>query len=219
MATSTAVIDEGVHDGLTGARVGGAQVQVCASADIQCAQPVGDGETNDAGYVSITVPTAETTSVAPMGFEGYQVVTAPGYLPTLAYWSFPISESTLFARPQVSPALFTSTETALAYSTFGDGGTAFDEDAGTVLVVVTDCRQSAASGVEVTTGDPTLHAVYQSSDGGTGSNGYAFFFNVPPSGLQVTATPLALGRSMGTFGVFVRPGAWTLLSLGPQATQ
>jgi hypothetical protein len=184
---------------------------------------LGDGGTNDAGYVSITVPTLEITSAMPMGLEGYQLVTAPGYLPTLGYWSFPLSESATIALPEHSPALFKSTETVLVYSTFGDGGTAVDEDAGTVLVAVYDCRQNVASGVEVTTTNPTLPAFYGLSDGGTANNGYAFFLNVapssPPSLLQITATPLALGKSMGTFGVLVRPGAWTLLSLGPRATQ
>jgi hypothetical protein len=98
-------------------------------------------------------------------------------------------------------------------STFLPDGGMLDSTLGTLFVAAFDCRLAPAPGVQVSIepkGSSTtlyqLQETYSATASATDPSGVAGFVNAPvfPTTLQITVTPLALGRPSGQMPVFVR---------------
>jgi hypothetical protein len=223
VATTTTIVIEAVHDGPTAAPIANAQLAVCASSadNMPCDHPLGECESDDAGYCAMQVPTAQGNSTVLSGATFLGLATAPGYLPTYAYIPEPLSQSTLTFAPGDSTVLFTASETAADYAGALDGG-AQTANTGTLLAIVFDCQWHPARGVQVTT-EPSVPVYYLSpsllswpADAGTSPNGLLTSINVPVGNLTLTTTPIGLGHATGDITVYVNPSAWTAIQYGPQ---
>ena len=167
-----------------------------------------------------------------MGLEFFAAVSAPGYLATYAYYFFPLSRSVVTFPAGTSAFLFTAAATASmvdpsSVSTLDAGSPVSLGDTGLVYAIVVDCQGHAAPGVQFTTDEPGVGNFGGSALGLTEANGVAVFagdplingngsLGVPAGNLQLTATVPALGKTIGQVTVYVQPGGWTTLQLGPQ---
>jgi hypothetical protein len=216
VATTTTVIQEAVHDGLTAAPLANAQALWCTEGaeTLPCDHPVGQCESNDAGYCAAQVPTAQGNSTNLTGAEDFQTLSAPGYLTSYGYGFEPVSQATLTLAPGLSLFLFTASETAALYASVGARPQV--PGTGTVLAVVFDCQWHTAPGVQVTTDNPAVLGGGQVDGGPTTASGDALFVSVPVGNLTLTMTPVGLGKATGHVTFYVNPSAWTALEFGPQ---
>jgi hypothetical protein len=186
--------------------VSGETVSVCLSCPCGTSvTPVlAQGTTDDAGTVSLAVP--QIVSAADVGLMGCVEVTSPdaSTVPYFGYWGYPFSQAVV--NPALGPGspaanlaaqsaqVFTPAEFAGATQYIGVTQLS---GRGSIGAAVFDCLGNPAGGVQVAidSHDPLI-TVYSASDdaGTTTAAGLAFFYNVPPGTVQVTATPVSLGR-------------------------
>ncbi len=217
-----------VYDFSSQSPVAGATVSVCAGCP--CPQPntplLAQGSTDDAGV--FTLAWQQQVSPAGIGSTYCWQVTAPGYLPTFAYSTDPISEprwsngdypfpngKTTVGLALVTPAAQQENANASGY----DGGR------GTLGVGVFDCLFSPADGVEVTidSRDPMMTPTV-APDGGpeagatsvTAGGGRAYFLNVPDGGYTLTVT-LPNGQPVSQANIQIAGG--TLSEIQMHSTQ
>jgi hypothetical protein len=177
--------------------------------DLDCAQPLGHGQTDASGLAAF--PVQNPTLISPLGINGYLQLVLPGYVPTLLYWGFPLSEATddnnwKFVTPAVNQQLAAT------------GGVTLDPMRGQITVRVFDCLPRPAPEVEVTTNitDPKMSEFYGlafNRTPPTDSSGLVFFNNVPVGPVTLTATPVALGRPSSKVAVSVRAGFDTAVEM------
>ena len=199
-------------------------MNVCAKADTDCAQPITTGSTNDGGIsVTLTLPTGT------VGFDGLLDVTSPpggGGLPGPGGW---IRPSQFF----VSPPVVTDTQLAVPLLTepslvnFAklanviDGGET-DESRGHLAIRGVNCALNPAEGLQISasTADASSKQVYienmaPGSNAETDETGATIIFNVPAGPATVTARLANTGDTIGSIDIFVRAGRVNSATLPP----
>ena len=136
-------------------------------------------------------------------------------MPAYYYWGSPLSESEFFA--------YTYLVTPSTLQGFAKNeGVTIDSARGVLSVAVFDCLATpGAAGVQVTL-DPTDDET-QSVDLSSGMattvtespSGILFFWNVKAGTVNVTTTPVAIGRPAGRYSVTIRAGTSTVLLAYP----
>jgi hypothetical protein len=208
-ATTTTITLQGVHDPL-GPPIAGATVAICLDSDTDCTNPLGSGITDDAGGVSVAVPTIQGNQNRPQGATVFAKVTATGRLPAYEYSVAPLGWAAFTATPGDSAFLVTPSEVTSKGQ---------DPSLGALYVAPADCLGSIAPAVRLTANDAgtPLYGNGKGSNTNVASEsaGPAFFLNLPEGPVQVTATPLALGDASATATVYVHAGAFTEFGLPP----
>ena len=155
-----------------------------------------------------------------LGLDGYVQLKSPDFPPYLYYWGFPLSEPEFQLAD--SPAWNVSIKvlTADELNQLGTSlGYPYDSSASLLIAFVVDCTSHFAPGVQIATDppSPTGMTVYGLSRSltATDGNGFATFAALPTGSVNVTATPLALGKVSSRQTVNVRPGWVTNVGMFP----
>ena len=215
---ATTTLQNRVTDSSSGMTISGMKVEACGTEDIECNAPWAVDYTDSSGWVSMQVPLLPASSTAGYLKVTLAPMTSSASVRTYGYWGFPLSQARCvdyscdlgvnawgFATPAETQTLVNT----LAPEEF-DGGMA-DPSRGIVAVVVGDCLQHRAAGVEVTlsTADSHTAAVnttnFARSAPITDSNGEIVFVFVPAGPATVTAFPTP-GKPSGKVDVTVRAG-------------
>ncbi len=188
-----------VGTGSNEAPVSGAEVSVSEACppSAEAGDPIlAYGQTDDAGTVTFPVPltTAYSGPRIEHGLEGCLTVTSPAFLPTLAYWGFPLTEPMVTGAPipLFNPADIEMLDMA--------AGSVPDPERGIIAIGVFDCAGQPAPEVKVATGldDRAIRVLYgmppSAMETATDATGLAYLVNVPVGPLTLTATPNALGQ-------------------------
>ncbi len=200
-------VDFSVVDSSTNAPVPDPVVKACNKTDLDCASPVASTTGSSMGLGTLDMPSHAAVG---LGFGGYYDIdaTAHGEMHWLVFASSPLTEA------QASFMWTVLSQSNLA-TLLGSAGLMPMAGMGHVAVGAVDCLVSNASDVVVTatTGsgmDLSAQRYYLAGGAlskiatATDLTGYAFFFNVPPGSVTVTATPRALGRVSSTQIINVR---------------
>jgi hypothetical protein len=155
------------------------------------------------------------------GPTGYLQFLGPSLslVPYYYYWGFPLSQSQVYG----ARGLFTTTDLEGVYQATG---VTQQPSLGVVIVSVFDCQSQYASGVVVTLDSTDVDAGAIPSCWGEGAvmsqmttttdyTGAIGCENVPTGAIQLTATPIALGKPSSTVTAYVRAGAVTGVLLYP----
>ena len=90
---------------------------------------------------------------------------------------------------------------------------------GTVAAVAWDCLENVAPRVQITLNTADEQTQSKDETGAqatvTGTGGVLYFYNVPAGPVNVTATPMALGKASSQVTASVRAGAVTTAYLAP----
>jgi hypothetical protein len=209
-----------VYDGQLLTRFLNVDISVCDVTDLPCDHPLAVGRTDDAGLATLPVPNGSGFST--QGVRVYAQLSSPDIVPALNYWVYPLSEAevdysgALRHLDSVTPTTFSAAYAAV--------GLVVDPNRGSLALQIHDCLGANAPNVmlSASSGDAgTGPAVY--TVGGTPSTtatatdatGVAFWLNVVPGSVDVTAIPVALGKTVSHVSVQVRTGAYTGLDLVP----
>ncbi len=194
----------------------GLDVHVCTPLDVGCDPPLQTGQTNGDGIAVLTFPNPPDSEG--LGLNGFLEVTSPdgGYVPTLVYWGFPLSEPTAGVVWELgTPSEVTGITTNIARVTP-------DPQRGDIYLVVSDCSYGYAPRAQVSTdlGDAGVTEIYGTTGNraltATDPSALVFFLNVPPSSnVRVTATPVGLDRPSSVIPVQVRAGWITGVTMYP----
>jgi hypothetical protein len=206
----------------------GVTVKLCDWTDVDCATPVDNqvSTTDSTGSVTLLDSSPTSANGQNFGLDGYldlsePAVIPPPLIPTLVFWNFPLSEPQAnFYTPIV---VVSASELDLFLSlSVPDGGVMVDTQLGIVGVTALDCLGVQAPDVTFTMtsgAGPDTRTVYvldqPSQVGPTGTEGTAFFFNVPAGPVTITATPVVLGQVSSVAHVYVRDGALTEVAMLP----
>ena len=206
-----------VMNGALGASAAGLDVSFC-SGPVGCGAVGPPGVTDDAGTVSLQVPTPSYRG--PTGF--LRVVSpddagAQAVVPESSHWGFGLSEPSLtLYTTAYSPAIIDALAAQLHVS--------LDPSRGYVLAVVWDCLHYPGIGVQVDCSgcDSETVRAYQQATGGysltataTDSTGGVIFGNVPSVPVDLIATPQDLGKPTARVTVQVQPGTLTIVLMSP----
>ena len=156
-------------------------------------------------------------------FDGYAEILPtvsdaglPNYVPSLAFFSPPPSDDTIYAPLLLlSPASLTT----LAAT----AGNAIDPKLGAVFFVAQNCAGKPGEGVSVTTDrtEATTKGFYlikglpSETASATDAAGYGGFINLPTGYVRVNATVHDTGKPIGGTSVLVRPSTITYVYLVP----
>jgi len=190
-------------------------VRPCARLDVSCANPLTAPVAPDSkGVVTLDVDA---------NFDGYAEILPtfadsglPNYVPSLAFFSPPPADDTVFAPLLLLTPASLTTLAATA-------GNAIDPKLGAVFFVAQDCAGKAAAGVAVTTDrtEATTKGFYlikglpSETASATDSAGYGGFINLPTGYVRVNATVHDTGKAIGGTSVLVRPSTITYVYLVP----
>ena len=200
----------------SGSVVPGATVSVCNATDLDCGSPLQTGIVPSDGEITLSFPNMPESQLGQiLGLDGYFKVIASNYVPSYYYWGFPLSEPDFFAYTDlVTPSTLQQLATAQ--------GVRINPDRGELTVAVYDCLTTpGAAGVEVTldTADSETQSVDLTSGAATSvtesPSGILFFWNVKSGQVNVTTTPVAIGRRSGKYSPTIRAGASTVLLAYP----
>jgi hypothetical protein len=195
----------------------GVDVSVCSGlGDPNCPSSLAHTTTDAAGRAVMQVSNVSANFV---GLDGYLQLSSPGYVPTLWYWGFPLSEANLslinwdFSKIPVS----LTSPANLASLGLAAGAPPLDPTQGVVVAVVVDCHASPAAGVEVSAGG--LRAYYgigtPNETATDSTNHLVTFTNVPVGRLELTAMPVSLNKVSSRRTVNVRANTLTFTYLIP----
>ncbi len=189
----------------------GADVRACGKVDVDCASPLAPPATTGAnGEAAFDLPVTDVIG----GFNGFFRITAPSYMPTLAFYNPPASSSmTLPTIPILRDLEFVGATGAL--------GVTADPQRGHLIAILQDCELSYATGATVTIssadgastvgyfqgGFPTKEA--KATDGG----GIAGGFNLPVG--SVTVTAVLGGKTLGAAQAFIQKQTITQVAVVP----
>jgi hypothetical protein len=205
--------------------ISGVTASVCNSPpsddpETPCAGALVTGMTNDAGFVELGPFPIGGSGNAP-GLNSYLQFLGPSLslIPYYYYWGFPLSQPQVYG----TGGLFTTTDAEGVYQ--GTGVTQHP-NLGVVIVSVFDCQSQYAPGVVVTLDSTDVDAGAIPSCWGEGFvtsqmttttdyTGAIGCENVPTGAIQLTATPIALGKPSSTVTAYVRAGAVTGVLLYP----
>jgi hypothetical protein len=214
----TMVIAEAVHDGFTSIPIAGAEFSVgspgAATGVPPCDPPLFRGQTSDAGFIELAVPTVQANSSNLTGWEGWSLVSAAGYVPAYFYNFFPLSQTQLTYAPNSSDYLFTASDVATLYAS-GDAGVQVS-GTGSGAAFVFDCQGHFAPEMQVSADNPSIVGGGSAVGGPTNASGQWLFGDVPVGNLTLTARPLGLGKPIGQFSFYVSASAYTVVVLFPQ---
>jgi hypothetical protein len=192
-------------------QVSGVTAKLCA--DATCNPPGAVAQSDMYGNVTLTA-----TGGSGNYFNGYVDFSDGGIVPTLFYWSFPISQNLAILNGQ-----FDQIPTVASQNIGQILPVAWDASAtGIVAFTALDCYQVAAAGVAFTISPAASpnSAFYQGENTtsvvpgltATTSAGFGYFVNVPaPSVATLTATVPPSTTPIGQYGVLVRPGTATFV--------
>lgn len=193
------------------APVVGAQVKACGKVDIDCSSPVAPAATTDAqGHATFDLPVTELLG----GFNGLFLITAPGYVPTQAFYNPPLAgDQTLPTSPILRDIEFAGATSAL--------GVTPDPERGHIILVIQDCELNAIPGATIEVSSADAKATLGYFQGGfptqsaiaTDGAGLAGAFNLPPG--SVSATAILGGKPVGRGQALIKKGTITLLSVVP----
>jgi hypothetical protein len=199
-------------DPLSGKQPAGVTAKVCGSDDFPCAHPSATATTTDGGTASLVQHAGAVLA------GGYIDLSGGGIVPTVVFWSYPLSQS------PASLAVFTLIESEVS-----DVETAYNVTEGPhngyVLVTGLDCLQNLGAGLEykLEPAGPSQELLYEQPGGifsrtvtKTTTTGAATFFNAPAGPLTLTATVADGGPTVGQFPLFVREGGLTEVTALPQ---
>jgi hypothetical protein len=205
-----------IIDGIANGAIGDASVSACAPTSSQCIAFSTATSAADGGVTLTVAPSAQGP-----GANGYLSITGAAVTQELFYWGFPLSESSYTQTVGTLTQMVTAELPALL-------GEPVDLTTHAVLAVTsTDCGNTVAPGMQfkVTASgadagvDLPVHYFAQGMPSPTADRtdqqGIALVVNVPPGTVQVTATPVALGRPSSVVSGFVVAGAVTLMALPP----
>jgi hypothetical protein len=204
-------IDTQVEDYRTHAPITEATVQACSPTDTDCSQPLQQATTDAKGRASLTVQNPPDTGYH--GLNGFVRVTSPTIVTVDEYWGFPLVESQF---PYLGISTFNPAELQEIWS---DLGVTPDPARGTLIVLAYDCRLISSPGLQITL-DPADMLTQGFSTTGvatttTDQTGIIFFSNVLAGPIQLTATPMAVGKTSSQVTVHVVPGIVTLVLVWP----
>jgi hypothetical protein len=185
----------------------GLSVELCSASDPQCAQPLRQATTDDAGACSLEVPG--------LAFPGYFHV--HGTSGAAQYDAVVYHRPLLTAEKQFVPSV--GTVASLAESV----GAPLDPTRGALYLVARDCSGVSAAGVSFTasTADQASVTFYvvegipSLSTSQTAPLGQGGIANLRPGYTKVTATINGLCSAYGRIDVLVRAGAITLTNFPP----
>jgi hypothetical protein len=196
----------------------GVQVVGCGADDGDCVSPLTPVVTTGSnGVATLTLPTVGSTGEMTR-FEGYLQITDP---------SNQLATDLVFVNPETSQPGSVSTvimaPTTLAQDLGQEVGVTVDVTQGALLLTAVDCANRPAPGVtfQVQAGQVqprvyyTVNTALSASATETDANGTALVVNVPPGGVTVTASLVALARQTATVPIFVRGGAVSILRTAP----
>jgi hypothetical protein len=179
-----------------------------------CNPPLASGQTNDAGFGEIEVPTVQANSSSLTGWEGWVFLSAAGYVPADFYSFFPLSQTQLTYAPNSSGYLFTASELAMAYAQIDAGVQVSGTGSGAAFIF--DCQGHFAPEVQVSADNPSIVGRALAEGGVTNASGEWVFGDVPVGNLTLTVTPQGLGKPIGQFSFYVSASAYTVVGLFPQ---
>ncbi len=216
------VVDSTSHMG-----VPGLDVSVCLNCpcDTPGSPVLAHARTDDAGVIAWMVPQVTNANGlgAGIGLDGCLEVTSPtmSYVPTFAYWGWPISEPVTDRSSSPNFVVNVLTQDAWAADQ-AMLGLKQDPARGWIGAIVFDCLGNLAPGVHVTTSDGDSAGITSfdfqpigSEVEATTPGGVVIFFNVPPGLVTVSATPVALGTPSSQVTVNVAAGMETGLYMLP----
>jgi hypothetical protein len=190
-----------------------ATVKACALSDPTCTSFVASGTTDSLGHVTLTLPMTQE----PYGFGGYFDISAPTFARYLLFLAEPLSEpEVIFPQVNIEP-------TSAVEALYAAAGVTADPSRGVLDVGTTDCHWTAAPHVQVhaDTADAKTTAYYPSGGAydatatSTDATGQAIFLNLPAGTVNVTATPLAIGRTSSKTPTLIRAGAVSKIIVRP----
>jgi hypothetical protein len=230
--SATTPYDFQLVDPVNDTPVKGATVKTCAFSDTECASPIETATTPDTGIAPFTkLPTTGK------GFDGFFEVKIGTEQTNLNFSGIPIW--TKF--PKSGRLYWGDTQIGVVLKT---GSLKQDPSLGLIGIQAHDCTEMPGGvpcndkepcpsytpgGVafDIDNRDPRITRVYVTINGNavaasttaaatTPLNGNGGFLNVPPGPVTVTAKVVATGQQIGTYKLFVRAGAMSLLTAQPQ---
>jgi hypothetical protein len=189
----------------------GVSATACSQGDALCTPLLSAGTGNDAGIVTL----ANVGSSPFLGFSGYFEMTAPSYVPTSFYLSFPLSQANAQLAVPMMPQTTFAKALAAAKLTHTPG-------LGTVWVQVLDCLLLPAPEVVVKAdGLPQTSVIYYTNSSpsltatSTDPSGFAFFYNVAPGPLTLRAISNDTGIESSNATVGVQADVMSIVWLLP----
>lgn len=225
---ATAAVDVGLSDPYSNAPVKGANVKGCARTDRECASPFETATSGESGVAFL-----KQVPLGTAGFDGFFDVQVGSEIPNINFDGTTVVRKAAYARQYWGDAqlatLFSSAVVKRdpALGTIGiqahdckdvpngvpcggtEGCSSYYPGAVTFTIDVKDPR--VVQGYIDSTGTLSQKAVVTSALIGTGG-----FLNVPPGPVTVTARVAATGQVVGTYSIFTRAGAISLLIAGPR---
>lgn len=206
-STTTVHVIFNAVDLLSKRPLAGLSLTQCAKLDANCAFPIAQYRSNEAGQIDVAMPA---------GFDGYLMVEGAGIYPTLIFPPSTSKQRAPGTLPLV-PASFIGT----MFSEFGV--TSFGDERSAILTTALDCLGRPAQGMILASQPADDQTVSYVLEGGlpsrtaraTDSTGAGGFVNIKAGGAVITSTLSSSNRLVGTAGVQVRPGYLTMVLVMP----
>lgn len=205
--TTTVHVTLNTVDLLSKRPLAGLNLTQCAKLDADCAFPIGQYQSNEAGQVDV---------VMPVGFDGYLLAEGAGIYPTLI---FPPNTS-----KQRAPGTLPLVPASFVGTMFGEFGvTSFGTERSAILTTALDCLGRPAPGMILASQPADEQTVSYVLEGGlpsrtaraTDGTGAGGFVNIKAGRAVITSTMASSNRLVGTVGVQVRPGYLTMVLVMP----
>ncbi len=193
-----------------GTPVANATVKACSKTDQYCSTVITSATSDAKGRGTLTLPSHQAVQ---LGFDGYYDIenAAQGEMPWLVFASSPLT----MLKVDFTWSVLSSKDLDTLLAGIGLTRTS---GLGHVAVGVVDCLLSNSSDVVVNaiteSGQDLSAQRYYLAGGALSKNvkstditGFAFFFNVPPGNVTITAVPNATGKPSSTQVLSVRPDA------------
>jgi hypothetical protein len=199
---------------LAGNFLQGIDTVLCNYTDPNCESPVSTHEPTDKnGEATLEFTNAPNISGQQnLGLAGFVKATSPDYVTVNEFWGYPLS-----APASYTLALFATP--AAQQSAAQTAKIQIDTNRGLLSVVVYDCAYNPAANVAVTLDSADTETVSRQYDGTpstvTDARGILLFWNVPAGYVEITATPMALGRRSSVVHAIVHPGEDTQVLVWP----
>lgn len=189
--------------------ISAATVRACTIRDPDCLSPVADEIQIDSdGWADVPLE---------VGFDGYLEISAEGFVPTMLYYSSPLTPTT---RVDAQPTRLVDTETAASFDSLFLMRDAFPTTA-VINLRTRDCLGDTAPGIEYSL-QPTAVGWYYVNGIPIGTavetteSGVGGFSNVQAGTKVITARSVATGIDMAPpKSVFVRGGWFTNIRFAP----
>jgi hypothetical protein len=199
----------------------------CGSMDQTFSTAPTDG--NGFWRATLQLPAVSAFGGTGPSFQGCARFSGPDVVTEWGYDGFPQTNATWNISPAYAGTTLTSAELAMDTMTVG---VSWDPSRAVISMRAFDCLGNPAAGVQVTSNTEASRTFFLSSgssaatpvsavtDNVTGSAGLAYFFNVPAPDagsvdVDLTATPVGLGKASSHETVAVRAGVITSVQMTP----